>query len=477
MALPSRAGKAWLAILLPRAGVSVGTGTSARMEDNAHMTQQKKLKQLIRSRMDKTGESYTTARRNVLAKAPAPSPLSPALSPALAFPGVVPGYPAFGALQHHESGLLAHVLQARGITAPHTGGPFTEAMLAGIGGGIGFMYAIFEYREMPPLLTIVAQHHPAPWAPTVLNGLGITHREQHSGKPVSAMARLRDTLAQGTPAITTVDRSRLPWHGLDPGYGTDPYVVVAAGCDGDTVYVDDEGPVPRSLGMDQFAGAWSAHRKGRHHLLTVTGDRPARDLPEAIREAIAMTIGHLTGPVLGHAFDSNFGFSGMAKLAAQLRDTRTKQGWLRRFSGPVPLFHGLRRLYECLELEYTAPGATRPIYADFLTEAAPIVGGHLTEAAALVRESGDTWSRLATLAHETVTGLGAYTEVAEERLALMFSQAPDVAARVRVLNERLAGLVGEPLGEQVLRDLFAEMAALVEACLALEKRAVAILSS
>ena len=74
----------------------------------------------------------------------------------------------------------------------------------------------------------------------------------------------------------------------------------------------------------------------------------------------------LTGPVLGNNFDVNFGFSGMDKLASQLRDTRTKTGWERRFSRHVAFSGGRRRLYECLEVEYTAPGGTRPLYAQFL---------------------------------------------------------------------------------------------------------------
>jgi len=44
----------------------------------------------------------------------------------------------------------------------------------------------------------------------------------------------------------------------------------------------------------------------------------------------------------------------------------------------VAFFHGVRRLYECLELQFTAPGATRPSYAEFLDEAAPVVGGAST---------------------------------------------------------------------------------------------------
>ncbi|MFD1050964.1 hypothetical protein ACFQ1S_38275, partial [Kibdelosporangium lantanae] len=105
-------------------------------------------------------------------------------------------------LRHRESSLVAHLLEAQGAT-------YGESLIAGLAGGIGFMYAVFEYKDMPPLLTIVAQHHPEPWAPAALTRLGVSFVELHG------RAGLR------TPALVTVDRSRLPWHGLEPGFGTD----------------------------------------------------------------------------------------------------------------------------------------------------------------------------------------------------------------------------------------------------------------
>ena len=45
------------------------------------MTKQKSFKDRVRARMDKTSESYTTARRQLLAKA-APEPEAPADQPA-----------------------------------------------------------------------------------------------------------------------------------------------------------------------------------------------------------------------------------------------------------------------------------------------------------------------------------------------------------------------------------------------------------
>jgi hypothetical protein len=106
------------------------------------MTEHKALKKRIRERMSRLGETYTTARRHVL---PADRPDS---LPA----GVVDGYDTFGAEWHRQSALVAHVLRAG----------FSEPMIAGLAGGIGFMYAVFEYDGVPPLMSIVAQHHPEP---------------------------------------------------------------------------------------------------------------------------------------------------------------------------------------------------------------------------------------------------------------------------------------------------------------------------
>lgn len=411
------------------------------------MTEQRAFKKLVRERMARTGESYTTARRHVLAKAARAEVPVPA-------DGLV--YAEFGTDQHHEASLIRHAL----------GGVHDEALIAGLAGGVGFMYFVFEYQGLPPLLTIVAQHHPQPWVTAALDRLRVPYDIRHSGKP--QWAELRKALDAGRPVFCAVDRSRLPWHGMEPGFGADAYTVVVAGHDGDTLYVDDEAAAPHALGTEEFGAAWSAYGKGRHQMIVPTG--PATGAPD-VDGAIAATAAHLTGPVLGNKFDVNFGFSGMEKLAAQLRDTRTKKGWERRFGEPVPFFHGVRRLYECLEVEYTAPGATRPLYADFLDLAGR------PDAAALFRESARGWERVASLAVETVSGLGAYTEICEQRMRLVMAQGEGARDEIRALGARADALAEEYAGPDAARrrELFDELAAAVEASTALERRAVALL--
>ncbi|MGW6710627.1 hypothetical protein ACWGDE_37835, partial [Streptomyces sp. NPDC054956] len=90
---------------------------------------------------------------------------------------------------------------------------------------------------------------------------------------------------------------------------------------------------------------------------------------------------------------------------------------------------GTGRLYACLEEEWTSPGATRPLYADFLD-----LAGH-SEAADLFRESGRKWSGLAELA-------------------------------------RAADPEADAAGRRALFDACAE---LVDGALALERQAVAVL--
>ncbi|WP_143590492.1 BtrH N-terminal domain-containing protein [Thermoactinospora rubra] len=304
------------------------------------MTEHKHLKRRVRERMAKTGESYTAALRHLT------GPRRP--------------------YHHHESALLRRLL----------GGAYSEALLLGLGGGVGFMYFVFEYSGRPPILTVVAQAHPAPMIPLALSRLRIPFEVVQTGSPRVAERNLREALAAG-PVVCRVGRYQLPWRPDLPF--PDPVDVAVTAIEGDRVTLDDDGP--RELPLADFMAAWSRVRKERHTLIRITGGPEGE--PD-VAGAIADTAAKLTGPVLGNAFDVNFGLSGMRKLAAQI------PSWDRRWEDlAVPL----RRLHECLEVEYTTPGATRPLYADFLAEVGRPDG--------LYRAAGEQWSRVAAAALAT----------------------------------------------------------------------------
>lgn len=344
------------------------------------MTEQRALKQLVRARMARTGESYTTAHRHVVG------------------PQVH---------RHRESALVRRMLSAAGAD-------MSEPMVCGLGGGIGFMYAVFEYKSVDhPLLTIVTQHHPTPWLEAAATHLGTTPTRVTSSSTELAYVKVRRALDAGRPVLIQVARGLLPWHEDVPdAEAADPHNVLVIGHEGDDLVVLDRDE--HTIGADELGVAWAANRKGRFAVTTLT-DAGSPDLEAAAVRAIATTHAHMTGPVLGHAFDVNFGLSGIARLRDDLVDTSTKRGWARRFGSDHAFEVARVRLAECLTWAHGAEGATRLVYADFLAETGR------SQAASLARKAGVQWSGIADIA-----GAESDPAVAIPELAARVSSVYDV---------------------------------------------------
>jgi hypothetical protein len=345
------------------------------------MTEHKSRKHLVRERMARTGESYSTAHRHVSAH-----------RPTLSAPATVTRYPAIRSGQHQPSTLAQNLLAQAGL-------PLSEAMACGLGGGIGFLYAIFDYHSVPhPLLTIVMQHHPQPWLEAVTDHLGVATATATSSSANAALGKLDAALDAGRPAWIVVGRGLLPWHGdVSDLEAADPFPVVVAGRVGDEFVIDD-GDQPRLIGREGLGAAWSAHRKARFALTTVAEMPGNLDLGRAITGALTTTVDHLTGPVLGNYFDANMGHRGLAKFRTDLRDRTTKAGWSRRFSEPVTFTIAMQRLAECVTWQHTGAGGTRPLFGDFLAEAAATAPLDLLPAAHSARRAGEIWIQIADLA-------------------------------------------------------------------------------
>jgi len=62
---------------------------------------------------------------------------------------ILENYNQFGSTERN-SGAIRNILEYQGVIAPHTGEPFTEAMLMGIGGGLGAEYATWAFKGLNP---------------------------------------------------------------------------------------------------------------------------------------------------------------------------------------------------------------------------------------------------------------------------------------------------------------------------------------
>jgi hypothetical protein len=432
---------------------------------------------------------------------------------------LAPPLPGIGS--HRGPDLIHAVLDRAGVRAPHTGAAFSAAMLAGLGGAIGFRYAIRLDPGLGPLPTVDAEHGRDPFIQSALHRARVPYSVRQTGSVEVARRNLLGVLAERRTAVCTVLRAGLPWHrlgdGLDGpegyelavlGLGSDPASPsadgVAAGPGTGSCVIDEGLPVRGALSLTEFVLAWSAGSPGRHQLLTVTGTRPVSlDLAAAIREAVNQTIGRLRDPRdpdqsasateaeqaaperrEARAATEWTGLVAMRELGDQLADPAGPAGWAARFSEAEHFFRALTRLHDGVQSAYGVQAAMRTLYADFLAEAAPLLGpdqDRFQHAAELYRGAGATWAQVAATAlPEDVPALRRYGELAALRRSLMRGQGQRAGRRLRGIAREMAGLprayaAAEPLTGVRLRDLLDGLADLVRECAALEDDAIRVL--
>ena len=355
------------------------------------MTEHQQFRTRVRERMAATGENYTTARRHLLGHRE---------TPALVHPGLIPGYVPVTAPAQHDAALWNRVLAQVGTLNPGTVAPFSEAALAGLGGGIGFMVFTFEYQEVTTA-TVVTRFHPGPYRENLAARSGADVRTLTTTSRAKARTALDTALEAGRPVV--VRGAKALFAGEKADEHAESVDVVVAGRHPDGAYLVDTGAGLHEVGEPRLADAraqrtadkhWQAHvaDPGSLHVETL-----AVHLRTAVRET-AEALLSADGPagVPAH-FAKNFGVRGMRTWAERLRDTRTKKGWAALFDDDDRRARALAQLQGFLGGdEWSGSGALRPLYAAFLREAAAVPGLRgLEEAAARYDVLGREWDALA----------------------------------------------------------------------------------
>ena len=60
--------------------------------------------------------------------------------------------------RHWETGTVCNYLAYQGITAPHTGQPYSEALLLGVSGGVVMGYFTFAYEGYDPHVALLTRN-------------------------------------------------------------------------------------------------------------------------------------------------------------------------------------------------------------------------------------------------------------------------------------------------------------------------------
>lgn len=309
---------------------------------------------------------------------------------------------------HWDCGLWSRVLAASGIHNPFTGRPFTEAMLFGLGGGIGFMIFTFEYKDITTA-SIVTRFHPGPFVDNMIRRSGAAVSIQQTGSAALAQARLDAALETGAPVVVRLVRGRLPWVAADPLADMDSVDVAVTARDGAAYLVDDGAGRLERVGATALAAARAGRKADKHWQAQVDSADGSALTAHVVREAILQgadaLLAETAPPGIPAGYAKNFGVAGMRSWAQRLADTSTKRGWARIFADPVRAETGLGMLHGLLTgNRYSGPGALRPLQADFLQEVTQTAGAadaaeraRWTDAAGQYGRIGAHWADLAGL--------------------------------------------------------------------------------
>jgi len=441
------------------------------------MTRQRDLKTRIRARMQKTGERYTSARAQILQQ-------FPSHQNATQYSGVLAGYDQFGGVQG-ETAILQNVLRHAGVTHPKTGMPYSEAMLHGLCGGLGFMYAVFEYKGWPPMLTIVMRSGTMPhtYMMPVFDRIGVTIKSEQTTSAKRARKQLDDALDDGKPAICVIDTAHLPYYGVPAQMaGMGPHYVAIVGRDGDDYWLDDRSMRPCRVSGEQLALARNGYKQAKHHIITIDSFDTNLDWKSRLYEAIGVTCRALEDGDVGVPpnFRSNCGFAGMAKWQKLLTDTKDKKGWPNVFDTPANKYVGLRRAYECIQYEYTAPAGGRLFYAEFLDEAASLTDDkRLADAAVQWRAAAEQWGAFASaIANLPDDALQEGCQLCDRRAELLDDDAEAATEELLQLADAQRNLKDQcRLSSEVALREFEALADRLGAIVSVERRAVDTLRS
>ena len=390
--------------------------------------------------------------------------------------------------RHWETGSIHNALAMQGIKAPHTGRPYSEALLLGISGGIAFGYFTFEYKGYLPHVAMLTRNTFNPLS-TILERLGIAQDVRQTKKADVAERNLLNTLESGLYPIIWADHFSLPYNCVNPDnamWGMMP--ILAVETDGKSVTVADRSSRPLHLSIADLTKARGRVKEEKYRIMTLDAPQTTK-LAAAVHMGIWQAIKLFTEEPPRGARD-NFGFAAYQKLAELLVNTRNKQSWERFFGPGVRMYHALAGspvqpgAYHWVMTWGSADGAERGLYADFLLEAAQILKKPaLKESAEKFRESYKLWLTFAdALLPDDVPLLGESKKSIQKKHDLFINEGESALPEIKKIHSRLNELLLQsetdfPLSRAQAVELRANLRDILLKISAVEQQAVNLLQS
>jgi hypothetical protein len=343
--------------------------------------------------------------------------------------------------RHWETGSVANFLAHHGAKAPHTGRPYSEALLMGVSGGAVMGYFSFDYEGYDPHVRILTRNTFDPWE-TMLSRLGVVQHVEHSTTAEKGKAKLLRALEEEVPPIVWADMWSLPYNGreADEGmWGMFPLVVYGYDQAEGVAYLADRAAVPLTVSTAALDAARARVKKDKHRLATLEPPQPEK-LAAAVQLGIWDCIKLYTeAPPRGTR--KNFGLEAFRWWAELLTKPKARMSWEREFPAGRRMLAALTSVYDSLAIfGHGRQGcADRDVYADFLEEAAVVLERPaLCEVAAQFRHSAAAWAKLAlALLPEEVAPLRETRELASRRHQSFIDRGNDAVEEMKEIDRRL----------------------------------------
>ena len=385
--------------------------------------------------------------------------------------------------RHWETGSIQNALALQGAVAPHTGEPYSEALLLGVSGGITFGYFTFEYEGYLPHVVFLTRNTFDPF-PTILERLGIVQDVRQTNKAEIGDNNLKESLDSGLYPLVWVDSFSLSYNGSESSETNwNMMPIVTIGMDGNVVEVADRSSRPLHVSMEELRQARGRIKKDKYRSITFDAPQPAK-LAAAVSKGIYQCIQLFTEkPPKGAR--NNFGFAAYQKLADMLVNTRNKQSWVRLFGTGERLYHALAGsvvqpgAYTWIQTWGAGPGAERGLYGDFLDGAADILHKPgLKECAEGFRESYTIWTELAqALLPDEVPLLAESKKLIQRKYDLFLEEGQAALGEIKLMDVRFKELISQvesefPLSQAEIGSLLSHIKGLILKISEIEGQAV-----
>lgn len=350
------------------------------------------------------------------------------------------------------------------------GQPLDETLAFGLAGGIGFLIGVFEYGDTATM-TIVARNQsmPDPMIERLLDIAGVRHLVETTGGARSAARHLDAHLDAERSVLCTVGQGALGMPGLpDEEQCMSPVAVRVVGHDSDSVAFEFLGAEAWWVPRADFDRARSMPRAAKNRLVSIDAvslDSPTdTDARAILRSAIAAGARQYDTPP-AKPFASNIGSAGLRKWADLMAATKGPKRWSKVFAGGPRAAYALGRVHECLNSEYSAEAAGRPMFAAFLRRANTVLDEPVVaEAANAIDLCSERWATVSRLARDSHPAVSTFVDAGDRRRRAWLEPGDeaDVAGTEDERHEALAKC-----------DIDSDSAALVYGAMAEEVAAIA----